>query len=147
MQTRMLIKANRKCTCILDTVYTSTPADLPDPRFQFFEGLVLRLHCIQSILVDTRQVRVYLDSNVSKVLTVLKWWMMLKRKQLEKQRVDRLAPYEVHIRHFCFSFRKRLTLSIFRFYWTDKLAEGQNWLFNPFVHACTRYLYSALSII
>ena len=27
-------------------VYTSTPADLPDPPFQFFEGLVPRLTLI-----------------------------------------------------------------------------------------------------
>ena len=35
-------KVNRKCTCILGAVYTSSPAHLPDPPFQYFEGLILR---------------------------------------------------------------------------------------------------------
>ena len=51
------------------------------------------LHCI----MDTRQVHEYPDSTISKVLTVLKWWMitMLNRKLLEKQRVkNRFASYE-----------------------------------------------------
>ena len=78
------------------------------------------LHCI----MDTRQVHEYPDSTISKVLTVLKWWMitMLNRKLLEKQRVkNRFASYEVHIGHFCYninaavSFGNRLTLSMFRF--------------------------------
>ena len=36
-------KASRKCAFILGAVYSSTPADVPDPPFQFFEGLVPRL--------------------------------------------------------------------------------------------------------
>ena len=41
-------KVNRKCTCIPGAVYTSTPADLPDPPFRFFEGLdpTLKLTCM-----------------------------------------------------------------------------------------------------
>jgi len=40
VQLVFLIKAhaNRKCTCIPGAVYTSTPVDLPDPLFQFFEA-------------------------------------------------------------------------------------------------------------
>ena len=36
-------KDNRKCAFIPGAVYTSTPADVPDPPFRFFEGLVPRL--------------------------------------------------------------------------------------------------------
>ena len=46
------------------------------------------------------------DSTISKVLTVLKWWMiiMLNRKLLEKQGVqNRFASYEVHIGHFFYN--------------------------------------------
>ena len=40
-------------------------------------------------VIDTRQIREYPDSTISKVLTVLKWRMIttLNRKLLEKQRV------------------------------------------------------------
>ena len=78
------------------------------------------LHCV----IDTRQIWEYLDSTISKVLTILKWRMIttLNRKLLEKQRVqNRFASYEVHIGHFFYninaavSFGNRLTLSIFRF--------------------------------
>ena len=74
--------------------------------------------------MDTRQVCEYPDSNIFKVLTVLKWQMitMLNRKLLEKQRVQNcFASYEVHIGHFFYniiatvSFGNRLALSIFRF--------------------------------
>ena len=54
----------------------------------------------------TCQVREYPDSTISKVLTVLKWWMiiMLNRKLLEKQGVqNRFASYEVHIGHFFYN--------------------------------------------
>ena len=54
------------------------------------------LHCV----IDTCQIREYLDSTISEVLTVLKWRMitMLNRKLLEKQRVqNHFASYEVHI--------------------------------------------------
>ena len=60
--------------------------------------IMLGLHHI----VDTRQVREYPDSTISKVLTVLKWWTitMFNRKLLEKQRAqNRFASYEVHIGH------------------------------------------------
>ena len=72
------------------------------------------LHCI----MDTRQVHEYPDSTISKVLTVLKWWMitMLNRKLLEKQRVkNRFASYEVHIGHFFLQCNQ-----------ADKLGDGQN---------------------
>ena len=57
-------------------------------------------------VIGTRQIREYPDSTISKVLTVLKWWMiiMLNRKLLEKQRVqNRFASYEVHIGHFFYN--------------------------------------------
>jgi len=40
-------------------------------------------------VIDTCQIREYLDSTISKVLSVLKWWMImtLNKKLLEKQRV------------------------------------------------------------
>ena len=75
-------------------------------------------------IMDTRQVRKYPDSTISKVLTVLKWRMIttLNRKLLEKQSVmNCLASYEVHIGQFFYnvnatvSFGNHLTLSIFRF--------------------------------
>ena len=78
------------------------------------------------------QVREYPDSTISKVLTVLKWWM---RKLLEKQRVqNRFASYEVHIGHFFYnvnatvSFGNRLTLSVFRFqiFSLDRQTDGHN---------------------
>ena len=56
--------------------------------------------------MDMRHVREYLDSSMSKVLTVLKWRTIttLNRKLLEKQRVQNcFASYEVHIGHFFFS--------------------------------------------
>ena len=74
--------------------------------------------------MDMCQVRKYLDSTISKVLTALKWWMTatLNRKLLEEQRVqNRFASDEVHIGHFFYnvngtvSFGNCLTLSIFRF--------------------------------
>ena len=78
-----------------------------------------RLHRV----IDMGQIRKYPDSTISKVLTVLKWWMImtLNRKLLEKQRVqNRFAFYEVHRSLFynvitTVSFGNRLTLSIFRF--------------------------------
>ena len=54
-------------------------------------------------IIDMRQVREYPDSTISKVLTELKWQMImtLNRKLLEKQRVqNRFASYEVNIGHF-----------------------------------------------
>ena len=66
----------------------------------------------------------YLDSSISKVLTVLKWQMIttLNRKLLEKQRMqNHFASYEARIGHFFYninatvSFGNRLALSIFRF--------------------------------
>ena len=76
-------------------------------------------------ITDTCQVHEYLDSSLSKVLTVLKWRMIttFNRKLLEiKQRVqNRFDSYEVHIGHFFYningtlSFGNRLVLSIFRF--------------------------------
>ena len=66
----------------------------------------------------------YPDSNIFKVLTILKWRMIttLNRKLLKKQRVQNcVASYEVHIGHFFYniiasvSFGNRLALSIFRF--------------------------------
>ena len=76
-------------------------------------------------VMDTRQVREYPESTISKVSTVLKWRMItaLNRKQLEKQTVqNRFASNEVQIGHFflqcqcyCQFFFNRLTLSIFRF--------------------------------
>ena len=57
-------------------------------------------------VIDTRQIREYPDSTISKVLTVLKWRMIttLNRKLLEKQRVqNRFASYEVHIGHFFYN--------------------------------------------
>ena len=82
------------------------------------------LHCITDS--HTCQVREYPDSTISKVLTILKWWMIttFNRKLLEKQRVEnRFASYEVHIGHFFYNYNvnaavssgNRLTLSIFRF--------------------------------
>ena len=52
------------------------------------------LHCI----TDTRQVCEYPDSTKSKVLTVLKWWMitMFNRKLLEKQSVLLPMRYTYH---------------------------------------------------
>ena len=50
-----------------------------------------------------RQVCEHPDSTISKVLTVIKWRMImtLNRKLLEKQRVqNQFDSYEVHIGHF-----------------------------------------------
>ena len=50
--------------------------------------------------MDTRQVRKYPDSTISKVLTILKSRMitMFNKKLLEKQSVkNRFASYDVHI--------------------------------------------------
>ena len=72
-------------------------------------------------ITDTCQVREYLDSSISKVLTVLKWQMIMtfNRKLLEKQRVQsHFDSYEVHIGHninATLSFGNCLALSIFRF--------------------------------
>ena len=55
-----------------------------------------RLHFI----MDTRQVREYPDSTISKVLTILKWRMitMFNKELLEKQSVkNRFASYDVNI--------------------------------------------------
>ena len=57
-------------------------------------------------VIDTCQIHKYLDSTISKVLTVLKWWMIttLNRKLLEKQRVqNHFASDEVHIGHFFYN--------------------------------------------
>ena len=84
-------------------------------------------------ITDMRQVHEYPDPSISKVLTVLKWQMIMtfNRKLLEKQRVqNHFASYEVHIGHFFYnviatvSFENCLTLSIFRFHhWTDRLTD------------------------
>ena len=75
-------------------------------------------------ITDMRQVREYLDSSISKVLTILKWRMIttFNRKLLKKQRVqNRFDSYEVNIGHFIYNinatlnFGNRLALSIFRF--------------------------------
>ena len=97
------------------------------------------------------QVRKYLDSTISKVLTALKWWMTttLNRKLLEKQRVqNRFASNEVHIGYFFYnvngtvSFGNYLNFlySDLKFFHrtdklTNKLTDGQNQLLNPFAHA------------
>ena len=72
--------------------------------------------------MDTHQVCEYLDSTISKELTILRWWMIttLDRKLLGKQRVENcFAYYEVHMVTFFYnvdvSFGNRLTLSVFRF--------------------------------
>ena len=74
--------------------------------------------------MDTCQAHEYLESTISKVLTILKWRMIttLNRKLLEKQRLQNcFASYEVHIGHFLynvnatFTFGNHLALSIFRF--------------------------------
>ena len=57
-------------------------------------------------VIDTRQIREYPDSTISKVLTVLKRRMitMLNRKLLKKQRVqNHFASYEVHIGNFFYN--------------------------------------------
>ena len=57
-------------------------------------------------VIDTRQIREYPDSTISKVLTILKWWviMTLNRKLLEKQRIqNHFASYEVHIGRFFYN--------------------------------------------
>ena len=88
--------------------------------------LALARHTVQIMpgphrIKDTRQVREYPDSTISKVLTILKWRMitMFNRKLLEKQRVQNcFASNEVHIGHFFYnvnatvSFGNRLTLCI-----------------------------------
>ena len=77
-------------------------------------------------IMDTRQVREYPESTISKVLTILKWRMImtLNRKLLEKQKVyNRFGFHEVHVHighnfynvNTTVSFGNRLTLSIFRF--------------------------------
>ena len=85
---------------------------------------------------------------ISKALTILKWWTipMINSKLLEKQRVDRLAPYEVHIHHFFFSFRNHLTLSIFRvqnFSLDRQTGRQTKQIAQPF-HACARGNYILL---
>jgi len=52
-------------------------------------------------VIDTRQICEYLDSTISKVLTVLKRRMIttLNRKLLEKQRVDRTALVPMRYTH------------------------------------------------
>ena len=71
-------------------------------------------------VMNMGQVQEYPDFTISKVLTILKWWIMttLNRKLLEKQRVEnRFASYKVHIGHFFLhvkatvSFGNRLNLS------------------------------------
>ena len=88
--------------------------------------------------MDMRHVREYLDSSMSKVLTVLKWRTIttLNRKLMEKQRVQNcFASYEVHIGHFFFfninatvRFGNHLALSIFRLkmlHRTDRQTDRQ----------------------
>ena len=61
-----------------------------------------RLHRI----MDTCQVCEYPDSTMSKVLNILKWWMIttLNRNLLENQRIQNyFASYEVHIGHYTMS--------------------------------------------
>ena len=68
------------------------------------------LHCV----IDTCQIREYPDSIISKVLTVLKWWMImtLNRKLLGKQRVqNHFASYEVHIAMGHFFYNVNATVS------------------------------------
>ena len=105
--------------------------------------------------MDTRQVHEYLDSTISKILTVLKLWMitLFNRKLLEKQRVQNCFGFFEVLGHFFYnatvSFGNRLTLSIFRFqnfslnrqndWQTDRLTDGQNPLLNPFMDACAGY--------
>ena len=51
-------------------------------------------------VMNMGQVQEYPDFIISKVLTILKWWIMttLNRKLLEKQRVEnRFASYKVHM--------------------------------------------------
>ena len=61
-------------------------------------------------VIDTHQIRKYLDSTISKVLTILKWQIIMT-KLLEKQRVqNRFASYEVYIGHF---FTMSMLLSVF----------------------------------
>jgi len=94
--------------------------------------------------MDMCQVHEQLDSNISKVLTVLQWWIIMtfNRKLLEKQRVQNcFASDEVHIGHFFYnvnatvSFGNHLHSDLKIFYRTDKLTDGQNKLLNPFTHA------------
>jgi len=75
-------------SCQLWLVWTNLPVRLssPHPCIDQSAQIMPRLHRIQSIM-DVCQVREYPDSTISKVLTVLKWWIITKlnRKLLEKQ--------------------------------------------------------------
>ena len=54
-------------------------------------------------VIDMRQICEYPDSTISKVLTILKWQIIMT-KLLEKQRVqNRFASYEIHIGHFFYN--------------------------------------------
>ena len=90
--------------------------------------------------MDMHQVCEYPDSTISKVLTILKRWiiMTLNRKLMEKQRVyNHFGFHEVHIGHFFYnvntiSFGNRVTLSTFRFKHlfhvkTVVISNGQMW--------------------
>ena len=87
--------------------------------------------------MDMHQVREHPESTISKVLTVIKWWMIttFNRKLLEKQRVENhFASYAT------VSFGNRLTLPLYwdlkTFYRTDKLTDKNNCL-TP-LRMCTR---------
>ena len=86
-------------TCLLSSPHPPSWLWLVATMVQIMPGL----HHI----TDTHKVREYPDSTISKVLTVLKWWMIttFNRKLLEKQSVKNcFASYEVHIHvgHFCY---------------------------------------------
>jgi len=51
----MQSRINRKRACIPGVMYTSAPSYLPDPLFDFSEGLVSRL--LVNIVVWTRRIR------------------------------------------------------------------------------------------
>ena len=83
-------------------------------------------------ITDMRQVHEYPDSTISKVLTILKWWLIMtfNRKLLEKQSVNNhFASYEVHIGQFFYnvkatvSFGNRLYSDFKFFHWTDWLTD------------------------
>ena len=66
-------------------------------------------------IMDMRQGREYLDSTISKVLTVLKWRIIMtfNRKLLERQRVkNRVASYEAHIGHFFYNVNATISFEI-----------------------------------
>ena len=88
-------------------------------------------------ITNTCQVREYPDFTISKVLTVLKWKMIMtfNRKLLEKQRVENhFASYEVYIGHFFLQCQILLSVleivktclhSDFKFFSLDRLTDWQ----------------------